>query len=84
MADVKQVAGRPIFAAADRDMRQVRDAVEGFHARDNLALVLTLADTAAAALEALHGDGWRDALSFALLDAELDGEVIDGGTADRG
>lgn len=77
MTDVKQVAGRLIFAAADRDISKVADAVRGFAPGGNFALMLTLADTAAAALEALHGDGWRDALSFALLDAELDGEVVD-------
>ncbi len=77
MTTTKQTAGRLIYAAADQDMRQVLDALRGFPPQGNLALVLALADTAAAALEALHGDGWRDALSFALLDDELDGEVID-------
>lgn len=76
--DVKQTAGRLIFAAADRDRGQVLDAVRGFHPSGNMALILALADTAAAALESLHGDGWRDALSFAMLDAELDSEVNDG------
>ena len=84
MTDVKQVAGRLIYAAADQDMNQVIDALRGFHPRGNLALLLALADTAAAALEQVHGDGWRDALSFALLDAELDGEVTDDGTAELG
>lgn len=84
MADVKQVAGRLIFAVADQDREQVLDALRGFHPSGNLALMFALADTAAAALEALHGEGWRDALSFALLDAELDGEVIDDGTAELG
>lgn len=81
--DVKQTAGRLVFAAADRDMGQVLEAVRGFHPEGNLSLILTLADTAAAALEALHGDSWRAALSIAMLDAELDGEVGDG-TADAG
>lgn len=81
--DVKQTAGRLIFAAADQDRGQVLDAVRGFHPSRNLSLILTLADTAAAALEALHGDSWRDALSFAMLDAELDAEVSDG-TAEMG
>lgn len=76
--DVKQTAGRLIFAAADQDRDQVLDAVRGFHPSGNMALVLTLAETAAAALEALHGDRWRDALSIAMLDAELDAEVSDG------
>lgn len=78
MADVKQTAGRLIFAAADHDRVQVLDAVRGFHPSGNMALILTLADTAAAALEALHGDSWRDALSIAMLDAELDAGVNDG------
>lgn len=76
--DVKQTAGRLIFAAADRDRGQVLDAVRGFHPSGNMALILALADTAAAALESLHGESWRDALSFAMLDAELDREVSDG------
>jgi hypothetical protein len=81
MADVKQIAGRLIFAAADQDRVQVLNAVRGFHPSGNMALILTLADTAAAALEALHGDSWRDALSIAMLDAELDAEV-NGGAAE--
>lgn len=81
--DVKQTAGRLIFAAADRDRGQVLEAVRGFHPNGNMALILTLADTAAAALEALHGDDWRDALSIAMLDAELDAEVSNG-TAELG
>lgn len=81
MTDVKQAAGRLIFAAADQDRGQVLDAVRGFHPSGNMALILTLADTAAAALSALHGDGWRDALSIAMLDAELD-EGVNHGTAD--
>lgn len=77
MADVKQTAGRLILGVGSQDREQVADALRGFHPSGNLALVFALADTAAAALEALHGDGWRDALSFAMLDAELDGEVVD-------
>lgn len=77
MADVKQTAGRLILGVAAHDREQVLDALRGFHPSGNLALVFALADTAAAALEALHGDGWRDALSLAMLDAELDGEVVD-------
>lgn len=77
MADVKQTAGRLIFAAGDRDETAAREAVRGFHPSGNWTLILALAETAALALEALHGDGWRDALSLALLDAELDGEVVD-------
>lgn len=83
MADVKQTAGRLIYAAADRDMGQVLDALRGFHPGGNVALILTLADTAAAALEAVHGEAWRDALSLAMRDAELDGEV-EGGAAELG
>lgn len=77
MADVKQTAGRLIYAVADQDRDQLLEALRGFHPSGNLALIIALADTAAAALEALHGDGWRDALSLAMLAAELDGEVID-------
>lgn len=83
MAEVKQTAGRLIYATADRDMRQVLNALRGFGRDQNFALILTLADTAAAALEALHGDSWRHALSMAMLDAELDGEVP-GGAAEMG
>lgn len=83
MAEVKQTAGRLIYAAADRDMSQVIDALRGFERERNLALILTLADTAAASLEALHGDNWRDALSMAMLDAELD-EEVSGGAAEMG
>jgi len=77
VADAKQTAGRLIFAAGDRDEPAAREAVRAFHPSGNWTLILTLAETAALALEALHGDGWRDALSLALLDAELDGEVVD-------
>jgi hypothetical protein len=72
-----------MFAVADQDRGQLLEALRGFHPSGNLALILALADTAVAALEALHGDGWRDALSLALLDAELDGEV-ERGTAGLG
>lgn len=82
MTDVKQVAGRLIYAAADHDMSQVLNAVRGFHPSGNLHLILALAETAAMALETVHGDGWRDALSLAMLDAELDGEVIDDAAAE--
>lgn len=80
MVDVKQTAGRLIFATADQDREQLLDAVREFHPSGNLALIVTLADTAAAALEALHGERWRDALSIAMLDAELDAGV-NGGAA---
>lgn len=75
MTNVKQTAGRLILGVGDQDRQQVMDALRGFHPSGNLALVFALADTAAAALEAVHGDGWRDALSFAMLDAELDEEM---------
>ncbi|MBN7792510.1 hypothetical protein [Microbacterium esteraromaticum] len=77
MTNVKQTAGRLILGVGDQDRQQVMDALRGFHPSGNLALVFALADTAAAALEALHGEGWRDALSLAMLDAELD-EAVDG------
>ncbi|WP_058628478.1 hypothetical protein [Microbacterium testaceum] len=83
MAEVKETAGRLIYAAADRDMSQVLDALRGFGRERNLALILTLADTAAASLETLHGDNWREARSMAMLDAELD-EEVSGGSAEVG
>ena len=82
IADVKQTAGRLIYAAADRDMHQVLDAVRGFHPEGNLSLILMLADTAAAALEALHGERWRDALNLAMLDVSVEG--VDGGAGEMG
>lgn len=82
MTDVQQVAGRLIYAAADRDMGQVLDAVRGFAPSGNLSLILALADTAAAALEQLHGDGWRDALSWSMLAASV--EEVDDGSAQLG
>jgi hypothetical protein len=83
VSDSKQVAGRLILAAADQDSTQLLHALRGFPRERNLELILTLADTAAAALEAVHGDGWRDALSLALLDAQLD-EGVQGGSAEVG
>ncbi|GAA3211184.1 hypothetical protein [Microbacterium terregens] len=82
MADVKQVAGRLIYAAADQDMGQVLDALRGFAPCGNVALILALADTAAAALEELHGEDWRDALNMAMLAASV--EEVDGGAAELG
>ena len=77
MTNVKQTAGRLILGVGDQDRQQITDALRGFHPSGNLDLVLVLADTAAAALEALHGDGWQSALNMAMLDAELDEAVTD-------
>ena len=82
MADVKQTAGRLMLAVADQDRDQLLEALRGFHPSGNLALIVALADTAVAALEALHGDGWRDALNMAMLDASVEG--VDGGAAELG
>jgi hypothetical protein len=82
VAEVKQVARRLIYAAADQDMGQVLDALRGFHPSGNVRLVLALADTAAAALQELHGEGWRDALNLAMLAASV--EEVPGGAADAG
>ncbi len=83
MSDTKQIAGQLILVTADHDTRGLLNALRGFPREKNLELIVTLADTAAAALEAVHGDGWREALSFALLDDQLD-EEVKGGSAEMG
>ncbi|GAA1962616.1 hypothetical protein [Microbacterium aquimaris] len=72
MANAQQTAGALIFGTADRDMKQIAAAIRDYPREGNLALMLALAETAALALEQLHGDDWRQALSVAMLDAELD------------
>lgn len=82
MADARETAGRLIFAAADHDGRALLDALRPFPRTQNLQLVLALAETAALALEALHGEEWREALNLALLEASIEGlEGDDGGAA---
>ncbi|MHC3000353.1 hypothetical protein OB08_14915 [Microbacterium sp. HJ5] len=65
------------MAVADGDGRALLDALRGVSAAENLLLTLELAGTAAHALEALHGDGWRDELNLAMLAASVEG-VTDG------
>ncbi|MCK6080976.1 hypothetical protein KZX37_10915 [Microbacterium sp. EYE_5] len=77
MSDTKQIAGQLILVTADHDTQGLLDALRGFPRERNLDLIVALADTAAAALEALHGETWREALSFAMLDAQLDQGVTD-------
>lgn len=61
------------MAVADDDGRALLDTLRGVSAEENLLLTLELAATAALALEALHGDGWRDALNLSMLAASVEG-----------
>lgn len=77
MTDVRQTTGRLMLAAGDGDERAAREALRDLPKELNYQLVLSLAETAARAFAEVHGDRWRDALVFVMLDAELDGEVVD-------
>jgi hypothetical protein len=80
MSDPRETAGRLIFAVADHNGRGLIDALRDVGRDETFALVMALADTAAHALQALHGDGWRDALNLAMLAASI--EEVDHGSAD--
>lgn len=69
MTNHKMIAGALILAIGTQDGPALLQALKDMqrHGRP-VDVAFALADTAASALRQLHGDEWRDALNFALLE----------------
>lgn len=74
----KTIAGALIFAFGEQDSEGLMRALNDMRAHGKpVDVAFALADTAAAALQQVHGDAWRDALNLALLDESAEGALND-------
>lgn len=77
----KSLAGALILACATQDTQGLRAALEGVREYGKpVDVMLSLADTAAYLMVQLHGDGWREALQAALVEATLGADSDDNAT----
>ncbi len=79
MSDHKRLAGELILACGDTDGAALLKALHGVRELgDSVSVMLALAETAASGYREVHGDGWRDAVNLAVLDASVEGVDRDG------